>query len=256
MPDRFSMHERVAIITGGGTGIGRAAALVLAEHGADVVLAGRRAEPLESTAQEVGALGRRALVVPTDVTSAVACRALVQTTLGELGRLDTVVNHAGGGSTKSIMKVTDEEWEHSIALNLSSAWFLSRAAAEPMIEQGRGTIVNISSGASLLAMPQAAAYGAAKAGLNNLTGSMAAAWTRKGVRVNGIACGAVRTPGLEEEAAAQGFDVDRLGETNGAGRIGEPEEIGSGILFFASDASSFCSGQTLYMHGGPGPAGV
>lgn len=256
MPGRFSMQEKVAVITGAGTGIGRAAALVLAEHGADVVLAGRRAEPLESTAQDVEALGRRALVVPMDVTSPAACRALVRTTLGELGRLDTVVNHAGGGATKPIMKVTDDDWQQSIDLNLSSAWYVSRAAVEAMIEQGSGTIVNISSGASLLAMPQAAAYGAAKAGLNNLTGSMAAAWTRKGVRVNGIACGAVRTPGLEQEAEAHGFDVDRLGETNGAGRIGEPEEIGSGILFFASDASSFCSGQTLYMHGGPGPAGI
>lgn len=256
MQVRFSMEDKVAIVTGGGTGIGRGAALVLAEHGADIVLAGRRAEPLESTAKEVQALGRRSLVVPTDVTSAAACQALVEATLGELGRLDTVVNNAGGGLTKSIMKVTDDEWQRSIDLNLSSAWFLSRAAVGPMIEQGKGSIVNISSGASLLAMPQAAAYGAAKAGLNNLTGSMAAAWTRKGVRVNCIACGAVRTPGLEEEVKAQGFDIDMLGQSNGAGRIGEPEEIGYGVLFFASDASSYCSGQTLYMHGGPGAAGV
>lgn len=256
MFDRFSMQGRVAIVTGGGTGIGRASALILAEHGADVVLAGRRVEPLEAAAADVEALGRRALVVPCDVTSAGACRALVDATVRELGRIDTVVNHAGGGSTKSIMKVTDDDWRQAIDLNLSSAWYLSRAAVVPMIEQGRGSIVNISSGASLLAMPQAAAYGAAKAGLNNLTGSMAAAWTRKGVRVNCIACGAVRTPGLEAEAEAQGYDVELLGQTNGAGRIGEPEEIAHGVLFFASDASSFCSGQTLYMHGGPGPAGV
>ncbi len=256
MGGKFSMEDRVAIITGGGTGIGRAAALVLAEHGADVVLAGRRAEPLESTASEVEAVGRRALVVPTDVTSAAACAALVDATINEFGRLDALMNNAGGGLTKSIMKVTDEEWQQSIDLNLSSAWYLSRAAVGPMIERGSGAIVNISSGASLLSMPQAAAYGAAKAGLNNLTGSMAAAWTRKGVRVNCIACGAIRTPGLEDEVKAQGYDIDMLGQSNASGRIGEPEEIGYGVLFFASDASSFCSGQTLYMHGGPGPAGV
>lgn len=256
MQDRFNMDGKVAIITGAGTGIGRGAALVLAEHGADIVLAGRRPQPLESTASEVEALGRRALVVPTDVMSSEGCVRLVETAVNELGRLDVLVNNAGGGLTKSMMKVTDEEWQQSIDLNLSSAWYLSRAAVGSMIDQGKGAIVNISSGASLLAMPQAAAYGAAKAGLNNLTGSMAAAWTRKGVRVNCIACGAIRTPGLEEEVKAQGFDIDMLGKSNGAGRIGEPDEIGYGVLFFASDASSFCSGQTLYMHGGPGPAGI
>jgi NAD(P)-dependent dehydrogenase (short-subunit alcohol dehydrogenase family) len=250
------MEGRVAVITGAGTGIGRASAVLLAERGADVVLAGRRPDPLKSTANEIEALGRRALAVPTDVTDAEECRALVGATLAEFGQLDVLVNNAGGGETKSIMKWTDEEWQQVLDLNLSSAWYLSRAAVAPMIEQGRGAIVNISSGASLLAMPQAAAYAAAKAGLNNLTGSMAAAWTRKGVRVNGIACGAIRTPGLESDAHRQGFDIDIIGQTNASGRVGEPDEIGYGVLFFASDASSFCSGQTLYMHGGPGPAGV
>ncbi|MGO8772180.1 MAG: SDR family NAD(P)-dependent oxidoreductase [Mycobacterium sp.] len=256
MNDRLSMEGRVAVITGGGTGIGRASALVLAERGADIVLAGRRLEPLESTAGEITALGRRAVAVPTDVTDAEQCRALVDTTLAQFGRLDVLLNNAGGGQTKPMMKWTDEEWHDVLDLNLSSAWYLSRAAVKPMIEQGKGAIVNISSGAGLLAMPQAPVYGAAKAGLQNLTGSMAAAWTRKGVRVNCIACGAVRTPGLESDAKRQGFDIDMIGQTNASGRIAEPDEIGYGVLFFASDASSFCSGQTLYMHGGPGPAGI
>jgi NAD(P)-dependent dehydrogenase (short-subunit alcohol dehydrogenase family) len=250
------MEGRVAVITGGGTGIGRASALLLAERGADIVLAGRRVEPLKSTVDDIEALGRRAIAVPTDVTKADQCQALVDATLAEFGHLDVLLNNAGGGETKAIMKWTDEEWHQVLDLNLSSAWYLSRAAAKPMIAQGKGAIVNISSGASLLAMPQAAAYGAAKAGLNNLTGSMAAAWTRKGVRVNCIACGAIRTPGLEEEAQRGGYEIDMIGKSNGAGRIAEPDEIGHGVLFFASDASSYCSGQTLYMHGAPGPAGV
>lgn len=250
------MDGRVAVITGGGTGIGRASALLLAERGADIVLAGRRLEPLESTAGEIEGLGRRARAVSTDVTDADQCRALIDTTVAEFGRLDVLMNNAGGGETKSLMKWTDDEWRQVLDLNLSSAWYLSRAAAKPMIEQKKGAIVNISSGAGLLAMPQAPIYGAAKAGLQNLTGSMAAAWTRKGVRVNCIACGAVRTPGLEADAKRQGFDIDMIGQTNASGRIAEPDEIGYGVLFFASDASSYCSGQTLYMHGGPGPAGV
>jgi NAD(P)-dependent dehydrogenase (short-subunit alcohol dehydrogenase family) len=254
--DRFDLTDRVAIITGGGTGIGRGTALVLAEHGADVVLAGRRPEPLESTAEEIRALGRRVLPVSTDITTPQACDDLVAATLAELGRLDILVNNAGGAETKSIRKWTEDEWLAVLALNLGSVWHLSRAASEPMLAQGKGAIVNISSGASLLAMPQAAPYAAAKAGVNNLTGSMAAAWTGKGVRVNAIAVGAVRAATLVDDLARYGIDADTMGQTNASGRIGEPEEIGHGVLFFASDASSFCSGQTLYMHGGPGPAGV
>ena len=254
--DRFDLTGRVAIITGGGTGIGRGAALVLAEHGADVVLAGRRTEPLASTATEIEALGRRALAVPTDVTEPSACQQLVDATLAELGRLDILVNNAGGAETKSLSKWTDDEWLEVLALNLGSVWHLSRAAASPMLAQAKGAIVNISSGASLLAMPQAAPYAAAKAGVNNLTGSMAAAWTSRGVRVNAIAVGAVRAASLIDDLARYGVDPDTIGATNASGRLGEPEEIGYGVLFFASDASSFCSGQTLYMHGGPGPAGV
>ena len=256
MSDRFSLNERVAIVTGGGTGIGRGIALVLADHGADVVLAARRPEPLASTAREIEALGRRALSVPTDVTSPQQCEDLVDVTLREFGHVDILVNNAGGAQTKSLMKWTEEEWHNVVALNLGSVWFLSRAAAGPMLEQGKGSIVNISSGASLLAMPQAAPYGAVKAGVNNLTGSMASAWTRKGVRVNTIAVGAVRAATLLEDAERYGLDPEAIGMTNASGRLGEPEEIGYGVLFFASDASSFCSGQTLYMHGGPGPSGV
>ena len=256
MSSRFALDGAVALITGGGTGIGRGAALVLAEHGADVVLAGRRPEPLESTAAEIRALGRRALAVPTDVTTPEACQELVDRAVAEMGRIDVLVNNAGGAETKSIMKWTEQDWEQTLALNLGSVWNLSRSAAVPMIEQGKGAIVNISSGASLLAMPQAAVYGAAKAAVNNLTGSMAAAWTRKGVRVNAIAVGAVRAATLLDDAQRYGLDPEAIGLTNGSGRLGEPDEIGYGVLFFASDASSFCSGQTLYMHGGPGPAGV
>jgi len=254
--DRFCLEGRVAVITGGGTGIGRGSALVLAEHGADVVLAGRRPDPLESTAKEAQALGRRALAVSTDVTTAEACQVLVDETLREFGRIDILVNCAGGAETKSILKWPDHDFDRTLALNFGAVWHLSRAAAKPMMDQGKGAIVNISSGASLLAMPQAAPYGAAKAAVNSLTGSMAAAWARRGIRVNAIAVGAVRAATLTDDAARHGLDPEAIAMTNGLGRLGEPDEIGYGVLFFASDASSFCSGQTLYMHGAPGPAGV
>lgn len=256
MESRFDLGGRIAVITGGGTGIGRGTALVLAQHGADVVLAGRRPDPLESTAKEVMALGRRAVTVSTDVTSADECRALIDRAVQECGRLDILVNCAGGAETKSILKWPDDDFENVLALNFKAVWHLSKAAAKPMMAQGKGAIVNISSGASLLAMPQAAPYGAAKAAVNNLTGSMAAAWAKKGIRVNAIAVGAVRAATLTDDAARYGLDPEAIALTNGLGRLGEPDEIGYGALFFASDASSFCSGQTLYMHGAPGGAGV
>ncbi|MFF0225806.1 SDR family NAD(P)-dependent oxidoreductase [Streptomyces sp. NPDC004629] len=256
MSDRFRLDTRVAVVTGGGTGIGRASALLLAAYGADVVLAGRRPGPLGETAEEIEALGRRALAVPTDVSCAKECRELIDAATTAFGRLDVLVNCAGGGPTKSPLKWTDDEWDDILALNLGSVFHLSRAAAGPMLAQGSGSIVNISSGASLLAMPQAAPYGAAKAAVNNLTGSLAAAWTRKGVRVNCVAVGAVRAATLVDEAERQGVDLGTIAATNGSGRLGEPDEIAHAVLFFASDASGFCSGQTLYVHGGPGLAGV
>ena len=201
-------------------------------------------------------MGRRALAVPSDVTTAEQCQRLVDAALTEFGRIDILVNCAGGAQTKPIGKWTDDEFDTAMALNLNAVWHLSRAVSGPMLEQGKGAIVNISSGASLLAMPQAAPYGAAKAAVNNLTGSMASAWTRKGVRVNAIAVGAVRAATLLDDAVRYGLDPEAIGKSNGSGRLGEPDEIGYGVLFFASDASSFCSGQTLYMQGGPGPAGV
>ena len=249
--EMFSLEGRVAIVTGSGTGIGRATARVLAEHGADVVLAARRAELLEQTAASIRALGRRALVVPTDVTDSEACERLVVATIEEYGHVDVLVNNAGGGIHKAPEEWTVTEWHQVIDLNLASVWFLARLVATPMLEQGRGAIVNISSGASFLALPMVAPYGAAKAGMNSLTRSLAAAWTGRGVRVNAVACGAVKTEGYNASTKrAQQPEDAVLGPGNAIGRVGRPEEIAYPVLFLASDASSYCSGQTLWVNGG------
>jgi NAD(P)-dependent dehydrogenase (short-subunit alcohol dehydrogenase family) len=249
--ERSSLEGRVAIVTGGGTGIGRAVAVVFARHGADVVLAARRPEPIRSTAKEVEALGRRALAVPTDVTDAHQCEALVAATLAEFGRVDVLVNNAGGSETRPPLDWSVEQWHNAIDLNLSSVWYLSRAAAKPMLEQGKGSIVNISSGAGIRPVANLAPYGAAKAAVNNLTGALAAAWTPSGIRVNAVAAGAIRTELMLEDLRRLGLDESVLASGNLMARLGDPEEIGYAVLFFASDASSFCTGQTLWVNGGP-----
>jgi NAD(P)-dependent dehydrogenase (short-subunit alcohol dehydrogenase family) len=250
--DRFSLEGRVAIVTGSGTGIGRATARVLAERGADVVLAARRRDLLEATATTIDGLGRRALVVPTDVTDEAQCEDLVATAIDEFGRLDVLVNNAGGSINKPPEEWSADEWHQIVDVNLASVWFLSRPAAQHMLGQGAGSIVNISSGASYLALPNVAPYGAAKAGMNSLTRSLAAAWTPRGVRVNAVACGAVRTEGYGTSTRNLGLDDGAiLGPGNAMNRVGEPDEIGHAVLFFASDASSYCSGQTLWVNGGP-----
>jgi NAD(P)-dependent dehydrogenase (short-subunit alcohol dehydrogenase family) len=247
----LSLEGQVAVVMGGGTGIGRGTALVLAEHGADVVLAARRRQPLEQTAAEITACGRRALAVPTDVTVADQCQQLVSTTLAEFGHLDVLVNNAGGSYLKSLLDWGSEEWQETLTLNLVSAWIMSRCAVVPMLEQGKGSIVNVSSGASLLTMSNAAPYGAAKAGLNHLTGAMAAGLTPRGVRVNAVAVGAVNTGQLTDDARPYPGESAPPFPGNALGRIGQPDEIGYAVLFFACEASSFCSGQTLWVNGGP-----
>ena len=179
----LSVEGRVALVTGGGTGIGRACALALAEHGADVVLAGRRLEPLQATASEIEALGRAPVVAhPCDIADKAQCKQLVDAALGAFGKLDILINCAGGAPLKGIDEWTGEDWRQIVALNLEAVWNLSHLAAGAMIARCAGAIVNISSGASLKAMPMSPIYGAAKAGVNSLTALLAAAWTPPGVR--------------------------------------------------------------------------
>jgi NAD(P)-dependent dehydrogenase (short-subunit alcohol dehydrogenase family) len=249
----FDLTDRVAIITGGGTGIGCATALAFARHGAHSVLASRREENLERVAGEVRALGRRALAVKTDVRKLEDLERLVKLTLDEFGAIDILVNNAGGSHQRDILDETPETYDRMMALNLRSVFFLSQYVARHMIERKRGAIINISSGAARGGLPFVSPYGAAKAAAENLTKTMAAAWGRHRIRVNCIEVGAIKSEGFLAAMQHAGADPDVVGGSNAAGRAGWPEEVAYPILFFASDAADYVSGQTIAVNGGPPP---
>ncbi len=248
--DPFDLTGQVAIVTGAGTGIGRAIAYLLADHGADLVLAGRKVEPLEVTAAEVLARGRRASVIPTDVKDAKACERLVEAAMETYGRLDILINNAGGSRAKSLDTWTLEDFNDMVALNLTSVWVLSLAAGKHMRVRG-GSIVNISSMASLRAVPHSAPYGAAKAGVNNLTAVLSVDMAPYKIRVNCIACGTIKSEGFLRAMDRLKLDPDVTGGANPMGRAGEVDEIAWPTLFLVSKGASFITGQTIAVSGGP-----
>jgi NAD(P)-dependent dehydrogenase (short-subunit alcohol dehydrogenase family) len=251
MPDPFDLGGKVAIVTGAGTGIGRAIARLFAENGADIVLAGRKLEPLEETAVMVEALGRRASVIPTDVKDTEACQRLIDETLARHGRIDMLINNAGGSRAGTLDTWRLKDFEDMVRLNLTSVWVLSLAAARHMREHG-GAIVNISSMASVRAITHSAPYGAAKAGLNNLTATLAVDLAPFGIRVNAIAPGVIRTEGFERSSGRRNVDVPALARKNSVlGRLGEPEEIAWPALFLVSPGAGYITGQTLFVCGSP-----
>lgn len=249
--EAFDLTGQVAVITGGGTGIGRASARLLAQHGADVVVASRRVENLERTALDVERVGRKALVKRTDVRRPEDCEELLEDTLDAFGRLDILVNNAGGSKAFHIDEWSMEEFDKTMALNFRSVFLLSRGAAQFMIRGGGGAIVNISSIAGSLPLRSLAPYGAAKAAVENLTRAMATEYGHGGIRVNSLAVGFVKSDGFIRSMEAIGRDPDEVGrESSSIGRAGTPEEVAYPVLFLVSRAASFVTGETLTVRGG------
>jgi 7-alpha-hydroxysteroid dehydrogenase len=255
---RFRLDGKVAIVTGASSGIGRASALALAEAGASVVLAARSAERLEKVARTIRDAGGRALVVPTDVTSADAIEALVARAMdpapwpGDEGevratRLDVVVNVAGGSPPKTALATSDAELEAAFHFNVTSAFHLSRACARHLAATG-GAIVNVSSAMSHRVDSGFVAYGAAKAALDHLTRLLAHEWAPK-IRVNAIAVGATCTEALTFVTSVPGVEKGMIDATPLA-RLGEPEDIALAVLYLASPASAWITGQVLAVDGG------
>ena len=245
----LSVADQVAVVTGGGTGIGKGIALEFARAGADVAIAGRRAGVLEDAAEEIRALGRRALAVPTDVTKPAEVEHLMARATAELGGIDILVNNAANGGSGPSMADSDEErWDEIVDTNLKSVYLCCRAVIPGMIDRKTGCIINISSVASM--RPEGCRiYGIAKAGVNFMTRGLAQDLAPHNIRVNCIAPGAVRTDMLTVDVGEDEENWERLAKYIPLGRVGDPVDMGTVALFLASPAAHYISAQTIAVDG-------
>lgn len=246
--DAFKLDGRVALVTGASAGLGAAIALALAEAGADVACHGN-SRAADRTSEAITALGRRAISVRGDLQNRDVPRRLIETTVGELGRIDILVNNAGTIRRAAAVDYAEDDWDLVIEVNLSSVFRLSQLAGKTMIERGRGKIVNIASLLSFQGGITVPAYAAAKGGVAQLTRALANEWAAKGVNVNAIAPGYMRTDNtlaLQRDETRSRQILERIP----AGRWGEPADLAGAAVFLASSASDYLHGHVLVVDGG------
>lgn len=248
----MKLSGKVAIVTGGASGIGRATALLFAREGAGVAIADVNAQTGEQVAAEVRGAGGRAFFQVADVSRAEDCRNLTSRTLAEFGRIDILFNNAGIIRRATVLDLNEENWDRVMAVNVKSIYLLSREVIPHMEKQGAGSIINTGSGWGLAGGAKAAVYCASKGAVVLLTKAMAIDHGPR-IRVNCICPGDTDTGMLRSEAAQLGEDAGRfLGEAakRPLGRVGTPEEIAHAVLYLASDSSSFVTGTALVADGG------
>ena len=239
--------DKTAVVTGAGSGIGKAIALELASRGCDVAVCGRRLDPVRATAAEIEALGRRAYAASADVSSGESVAAFVADVVKAFGHIDILVNNAGVTRDNLLIRMSEEEWDAVLGTNLKGAFLFSKAVARPMMKQRSGAIVNISSVVGLIGNPGQCNYAASKAGLIALTQSMAKELASRNIRVNAVA------PGFIVSQMTDAIPDDLKGAMLAqipAGRFGEAADIAKAVAFLAGPDASYITGQTLSVNGG------
>jgi NAD(P)-dependent dehydrogenase (short-subunit alcohol dehydrogenase family) len=250
---------RVAVVTGASSGVGAAATRLFAREGARVVAVARRRELLDAVVAEIHSLGGEGVVVEADLSASAGAEQAVAGALDAFGRIDVLVNNAGVGHAHGLTRPGSMDpvhttppalWDEVLAINLGSVFHMTRLVVPHMQAQGGGTIVNVASIAGLTGLADAHAYTAAKAGLINLTRSLAIAYARDGVRSNVVAPGSIATPMVRPATLARFADEEARWQLAPMGRAATPEEIAYACLFFAGDESSYCNGSVLAVDGG------
>ncbi|MCL5109279.1 MAG: glucose 1-dehydrogenase [Chloroflexi bacterium] len=249
MENLFSLNGKVALVTGGGRGLGEAIATALAEYGADVALAGRTLPDLEDVATRLRALGRRSQAFQVDVTRVESIERLAKEVVAAFGRIDILVNNAGLNIIKCALDVTEEDWDRILDTNLKGTFFCCQAVGRVMVAQNHGRIVNIASQMAKVGWYKRSAYCASKGGVAQLTKVLAVEWAQNNVTVNAVAPTFIETQMtakmFEDEQFRQSV-LDRIP----LGRLGKPKDVAAAVIYLASEAGDLVTGSTLLVDGG------
>jgi len=245
----FKLNSKVSLITGAARGLGKACALALANAGSDIALGLRDINTAEDLEQEIRAMGVKVIRLQMDVSNLQQINSSVERVVEEFGKIDVLVNNVGVAPDNPAEKVTEEDFDHTINLNLKGTFFTAQAVGKQMINQGHGRIINMSSQAGFVALDDEAVYCMTKAGINHLTKNLASEWAKYNINVNAVAPTFIETPGTEPWLADKDFRQSVLDRIP-LGRIGKPMEVAGAVVFLASDAASLITGDIMLIDGG------